>query len=271
MVVDNVGGTGHILGDVGIGPNGSLVLGGGSDITGTAFRDSTGSISLGTGTIDGGVVVQSMSGAMNDAFGAAAAFTAHAADQTISGNLTTSTSFTPIAGGTKFIDINGDVNLGGSSILSFSGAANDYYVVNVTGQFMLGGTAKIQLSGGMTAQNLIFNIEYNNATNNGVNLASGTHAFGTFLVPFSEVKADGGSQALPVLTGAFIGDGESISLMSTPWVVGQPIPPVPEPGTLALVGCGAAALVSYRWRRRRWGRIAGGGCVVVAAALPLRH
>jgi uncharacterized repeat protein (TIGR03803 family) len=27
--------------------------------------------------------------------------------------------------------------------------------------------------------------------------------------------------------------------------------PTPEPGTLALVGCGAAALISYRWRQRR--------------------
>jgi hypothetical protein len=161
-------------------------------------------------------------------------------------------AFSPNPGGTKIIDINGNVNLGGSSILSFTGTANDYYIVNVAGSFALGGTSSIVLFGGMTAQNLIFNIELNNNNAVGLMLASGTHSFGTFLVPYSEVKLDGGTQPDPVLTGAVIGGGALISIQSTAWVAGMPIQSVPEPGSVTLLAIGGAAFgAATRWRRRR--------------------
>ena len=42
-----------------------------------------------------------------------------------------------------------------------------------------------------------------------------------------------------------------VSGLNHPYGIAITLSPTPEPGTLALVGCGAAALVSYRWRKRR--------------------
>ncbi|HWE98152.1 MAG TPA: hypothetical protein VG269_29675 [Tepidisphaeraceae bacterium] len=247
--IDGVGGTSTIKGDVAVGPNGSLTLGGNSVVTGTVFRDPSATVSVGGGSTVGGTVVQNMTLALDDAFGAAAAFSSHAADQTISGNLTSSTSFSPVDGGTKFIDVNGNVSLGGSNTLTFNGTADDYYVVNVSGTFALGGTADIQLAGGITPQDLFFNIEFSDASQNGLQLASGTHSLGTFLVPFSEVTLDGGTSASPVVTGAIIGDGHNIAIQSTAWVEGAPSPLTvsPEPTSLASLG---ACLLLISLRRR---------------------
>jgi len=74
------------------------------------------------------------------------------------------------------------------------------------------------------------NIEANSGT--GLSLASGTHSFGTFLVPYSNtIKLDGGTSANGVLTGALIAGGD-IELQSTPWIIGAPIQP-PRPGAEA--------------------------------------
>jgi hypothetical protein len=105
----------------------------------------------------------------------------------------------------------------------------------------------------LTAQNLIFNIELNNHNAVGLSLASGRHSFGTFLVPFSGSKLDGGTQANPVLTGALVGDGASILIQSTAWVVGDPIAAVPEPGSGTFLIFGGAIIgVALGFRRWRW-------------------
>ena len=81
--------------------------------------------------------------------------------------------------------------------------------------------------GGMTFQNLFFNIELNNSNVVGLNLAS-EGPFFRHLVPFSGAKLDRSSQAAPVLTRALIGDGASILIGSAALVV-------PEPGSDAVV------------------------------------
>jgi hypothetical protein len=233
---------------VGVGPNGTLNLQGGSIVVGTVYKDPTGTVVTGGGsTISGGIVTRSLSQAVSDAQAAAAEFASAPANQTITGNLSSGMAFSPNPGGTKIIDITGNVNLGGSSILSFSGTSNDYYVVNVGGSFAFGGTSAILLSGGLTPQNLFFNIELNNNNAVGLMLASGTHSFGTFLVPYSEVMLDGGTQPNPVLIGAVIGGGASINIQSTAWVVG-----VPEPGSVTLLVLGGAAFGAVAAWRRRW-------------------
>jgi hypothetical protein len=225
-----------------------LNLQGGSIITGTVYKDPTGTVTTGGGSvISGGIVTKSMSQAVSDAQAASSEFASATPNQTINGNLSSGMSFSPNPGGTEIIDITGNVNVGGSSILSFTGTANDYYIVNVGGSFALGGTSAIVLSGGMTPQNLIFNIELNNNNAVGLMLASGTHSFGTFLVPHSEAMLDGGTAPNPVLVGAVIGGGASISIQSTAFVVG-----VPEPGSVTLLVFGGTAFGAVAaWRRRR--------------------
>ena len=251
LTVDSIGGTSHILGDVAVGTNGTLNLQGGSQITGTVYKDPSATVIVGGGsTILGGQVTTALTQADIDAHAASAQFSAAPANQTIAGNVTSSTVFTPI-GGTKIIDITGNVNLGGSSTLSFSGTASDYFIVNVGGSFNMGGTASIVLSGGLTPQHLIWNIELNSPSTVGLSLASGTHSFGTFLAVNTSTKIDGGTSANPALTGAIIGDGTAggtgILIQSTAWISGAPIP-IPEPTALAL---GALAFGLFAFRRRK--------------------
>jgi uncharacterized repeat protein (TIGR03803 family) len=60
--------------------------------------------------------------------------------------------------------------------------------------------------------------------------------------PYGDLTLSGGTLFGMTGLGGANGDGTVFALS---------LAPTPEPGTLALVGCGAAALVSYGWRRRR--------------------
>jgi hypothetical protein len=60
-------------------------------------------------------------------------------------------------------------------------------------------------------------------------------------LPYSDLTLTGGTLFGTTSLGGFGNNGTIFALTL----------PTPEPGTLALVGAGAAALVSYRWQRRR--------------------
>ena len=62
-------------------------------------------------------------------------------------------------------------------------------------------------------------------------------------VPLGDLTPSGGTLFGMTSNGGAHSDG-IIFALSVPGLV-------PEPGTLALVGCGAAVLLSYRWRRMR--------------------
>ncbi len=253
--VNNTGGTSTVTGDVGVGPGGELDMQGGSKVTGTVFVDQTGNVVLGGGSTVGGTVVQSMSQAVSDAIAASTAFAAATPNQTIAAATVNAggTSFSN-PGGTEIVKITGNVDLEGSHTLTFTGAANDHYVVDVTGGLKLGGSSKILLSGGITPSDLIFNIEENNASVNGVDIESGAHAVGTFLAPFTSATVHGGSLLDPALTGAVIAGGNTINIQSTAYITGAPTPPVPAPSSaVSLIGMACVAAIGFQATRRRRG------------------
>jgi len=225
---DNVGGSSTVVGDVAVGNNGTLNVQGTSTITGTAFVGTGATVIVGGGsTIGAGQTPRDLTQANTDAHNSASTFAALSADQTISGNLTSSQIFNPVAGQIKVVDITGNVNVGGSGTLTFNGTANDFYIINVGGSFMLGGTASILLSGGILPQNLVFNIASANSTA-ALQLASGTHSIGTFLVANGGANMHGGNAANPVLTGAVVAN--NIQIQSTAYILG--VPTIPEPSTV---------------------------------------
>jgi hypothetical protein len=254
-----VGGGGSLItGDVAVGNTGSLTVGGGSQINGNLVLGIGASFTPSGATPSGGFVTgttttnHDFTSAETALHAASTNYAAEMPDQTFT-NITSPTTISATdSNHVTIIDV-GSINLGGSSVLTLSGAANDFFIFNVSGTFTMGGSASIT---GVDASHVLFNVTNNAPNNYSVQLASGSHSIGTFLVPGSGVKVDGGSLADPVLLGAIIGDGSGgssgINLNSRAFVTQQSFqgPVVPAPRSLTLLGIGAAVLLGCRWQRR---------------------
>jgi hypothetical protein len=96
--------------------------------------------------------------------------------QTIQGN-----------GGLNVIQINGNIDLSGSSQLILKGSASDVFVINITGTLNISGTTAIPLSGGLTANHVLFNFTGSSGT---INTGIKETFFGTFLAPTYTTSGD---------------------------------------------------------------------------------
>jgi hypothetical protein len=232
-ITDTMGNNGatQITGDIGVAAGNNMVLKK-ITITGTIYQDAGANIQTNSGnvSISGGIMSRDMSQASTDAVNAATTFAAMSANQSYTAaQVNNGISFTT-SGTTTVININGNLSLTGSSALSFTGTSANYYIVNVTGTFSMAGASTITLSGGMTAQNLIFNIEASSGTGLVLNTSSG--ASGTFLNVNSASTIDKSGNNTAELTGAILGAGVSIGGTGTSTVIaGAPIPSELSPPT----------------------------------------
>jgi hypothetical protein len=197
-----------ITGNVGVGQNGSLsFVGGGTTptINGTVF--------LGPGAHDhiSGTTSQtdnSLTTAVSTAIGTASnAYSALAGTNgttifangsdhvTVANNGTDNLNGAVITGngGTNVVNVS---SINGS--ITLSGGANDIFIINTT---TLQLNSAVKLEGGVTANDVLFNVTGSNAVS-----LSGT-LFGTFLVPTAMVSFGGGGS----LTGAIL-DGQTVSV-----------------------------------------------------------
>ncbi|MBI3759773.1 MAG: hypothetical protein HY269_08485 [Deltaproteobacteria bacterium] len=142
--------------------DGSCITGGGSILLHTGAvcdaRDTSGS----------SLEIRNLNGAAADASVFAATLASAPADQTLpsivvpDGRSSTITC-SPSTG--VFIVNTGSITLGGSAKLNIDCAASNFAVINVTtGQFKFGHGAKVQLSGGIAPDGVVFNIEGTSAT-----------------------------------------------------------------------------------------------------------
>jgi hypothetical protein len=232
LIIGNVGvaqnenltmsGGSFIQGDLYLGLAATTNFSGGSGVTGTTFQDAASEAKLNT--------------ARTDALNAAAFYAGLGGIATTintgSGNLT----LTP---GTYALS---SFSLGGTQTLTLDGAGD--YVFNISGLFSLAGSSQIILTGGATADNVLYNITGTTSTNQ-----SGTSIIqGIILAPNAAVVVDGGI-GTPPRQGVF---GEVISGGNVDVHSGSGVQQVPEPSVFALItGVGGLGVIGRAISRRR--------------------
>jgi hypothetical protein len=253
---------GTITGDIGLGSprqftisngsvNGNIRFSGASSTAGLTPSPDPGSnpgpfTVSGGGTVSGGVVA-------NDPFVTSALNTINTLSQTLGGEAGTAltlTSSQTINASSGILDGSGNrvfnsasVNLNNASVLTINGSASDYVVVNVTvNNPAFNGS--ILLTGGITSDHVLFNMFGGNYTTHtgGPTLTlspNGQTETGTFLDPNGGMQFNHG-----ILDGRFFGgDVTNQQIVSGASIVA----PVPEPGSVALIGLG---LLGFALRRK---------------------
>jgi len=158
-----------------------------------------------------------------------------AATQSVGTTISGTTTITG-NGGLNVIDVANITN----AKLTLSGNANDFFLFNVSNAVMT--NQPMTLSGGVSPSNILFNLT-GTGTVAVFQTSGGDVSFGTYLA------TNGGKFQFSNLnlTGRLINVGGDVQFVS-----GSMIPAVPEPGTFALIGIGAIALVcAVREPRRR--------------------
>lgn len=225
-------GPGVINGDVAVG--GSTNFASPAQINGTVFLN-TGVSQQGNIVPTGGFTHTNLSQAISDANSAASTLGALTPTQNLGavGNNATING----SGGLNVVDVSG-INMT-SGILTLHGSASDIFVINDSGKFTSSNSA-MQLTGGVTPNNVIFNVSGSVAITGG----GATNFEGTILAPNSSVSVHD-----KTLTGELIG----LNIADTSgFKVNGPTPPsVPAPSPLiACAGLVGVLGLGHIWRKR---------------------
>jgi hypothetical protein len=241
--MDSTNSTDLVHGNVGVGSNVHFDMSGSSTVTGTIFVSNVSPVGTVTtsGTASYGALVSTnLTQATTDAIALSTYSSSLTATQTFSA---INSSQTITATQTDNAITLSSVNLGGSSVLTLSGSAADVFYVNVAGTFDTGGTSAIMLTGGLTADHVLFNITGSGGGANLVHIAGTGGASGVFLAPDRPFTL-----TATTLDGRIF-DGQQILIQSGASVQG-PQTAVPLPGT-ATAGLGLLGLTAAGVARRR--------------------
>jgi hypothetical protein len=170
---DDFSGQTHICGDVGVAGNGNIKMSGTSTIDGDLYYRSNGTLTrTGSATITG-ATIHNMAGdnALDFTAGNATTIDNQAFALNDSGNYTVNGQPGPLtnvngnqntilmanAPGTNVVlKLTNFIRNGGTFTLS--GSSTNNFIINVSKQFSLSGSSKIVLSGGVTWDNVLFNV-----------------------------------------------------------------------------------------------------------------
>lgn len=225
-----------INGDVGISKNGTL-LAPNAQINGTAYLDTGVSVSIGAPThITGGIVARDLSASQAEVFTASAALKNLAANVTL-GNVTSGQNFTG-NGAVTVVNMN-SLTLGSGNI-TFTGGANDYFVLNIAHGLSLTGSASI-VGNGVDGSHILVNLYDTSGADLGVIAHIGDVINGTLLIPYDQATLHG-------LNGAIWSGGKEITLMSGATVTSVPFnTTVPDGGSsLVLAGLGLGLVIGAK-------------------------
>jgi hypothetical protein len=252
-----INGPSKINGNVAIGANGSI-LWNSPTITGNVY-EASGVSGTNSATVSGTTSTNySLSTAISNAQSAASAAAALTATTTVSGGSilvdNASEDVTVNATGTQTVLDVSSITLNAGN-LTLHGTSSDIFIINITGSGGLdtNGASSILLTGGLTAYNVLFNVEATGGT--AVTLENSTSAVinGTILALNTGAQLDDDT-----LNGALIaGFGTSSTSYSINDNAGFTInyegfgeAPVPESGTLTLLVLGVSGLVASRKLRQ---------------------
>lgn len=234
-------GPGTTTGNVGVSsPNGNVQLNASSGhkaIDGNLVLQAGATVNN-TAQVTGSVSTQDLSGIWQDAVNAASTFTGLAPTSNL--RAITSAQTITVGAGLNVLDAS-IINLN-QSVLTFNGPAGAQVVVNISNNLTLNG-AQIELTGGLTPMDIVFNVEGPGSdlhTSGGLNQES--IITGILLAPDRNIAFAPGE-----VDGELIAGGQSVHLVSGGSAVGV-TNTVPEPATTGLL---AAGLMLCAFVRRR--------------------
>ncbi len=225
---------GSIYGDVGTAPGAEFYAYNASFVTGDVHVSDPSLLHVLDSAWIGGTQVCDTSVAIDDAYYTSAYFAG-----------LPGTSIPDITGNKTISGTSGDYNvfelervdLSDHHVVTLEGDGSTWFVFNVTDEFLMSGTPEIELSGGVTADHVLWNVTGTNDTK----LSGDSLVYGTVLAPSSYVKLNGGE-----VFGSVIGDW--IKVDSDGEVHYNEWEPIPEPGTWALM---LSSLGLLGWLKRR--------------------
>lgn len=182
-----------IGGNIGVSEGGSLRISSDSTISGSVDAFSTSQVLGSSNVVTDPALLQQAGADALAASSAAAALTPTQTFRTISRDTTIVGN-----GGLNVIQINGNID----ASITLVGSASDIFVINVKGGLHLKGNASLSLSGGVTADNVIYNF-----TGRGeIEARAGSSISGTLLAPNYNVAIRG------TVSGAIIVGGSEFEL-----------------------------------------------------------
>ena len=153
-----------VQGDVGVAGNGDLTLAGNAAISGDVYYKSNGTLRVAKDATIGGSRFNNQNSLLNDgvdqaltASDAAAGLTATRSFDEVNLSGAENISLTGAPGETVVLNLKA-FKMSGNSTLTLDGSANTTYIINVKKQFSLAGHASIVLTGGLTWNDVLFNV-----------------------------------------------------------------------------------------------------------------
>ena len=205
--------TGTVQGNIGVSGSGYYNQSGSTVVNGTLFLGSQATAQTsGSAQIQGGIQKNQdalLNQAVSDAYSASSFFAGTAPTTSVPGdviNLSSKTLTITGGAGTNVLDVT-KINLSGGAKLIISAPAGAQFIINNSGQLQLSGGSQIQVQGGLT----LYDVVFNQTGNQQVVFSGGSAVTGIVLAPFASASPDAGT-----LTGEIIAapKGQVINIAS---------------------------------------------------------